>query len=95
MSNHEQLPSSADSPMQDLRVEIRKAADAIMRVMDNTEDGAPDPTTCAYIDGQLEKAIRYLASARAIVIRAAGWTCIDIEGEKCDSAETGETGGEA
>lgn len=47
---------------------LRMVKDAISRAEDNLADGQLSPASCAYIDGQLSKAIGWLASCRAIVV---------------------------
>ena len=57
-----------NSPANKLASKLMMVKDAIRRAEDNLGDGQMSPASCAYIDGQLAKAIGWLASARAIAI---------------------------
>lgn len=57
-----------NSPAYKLYMAIYKAKDAISRAEDNFADNHLSPASCAYIDGQLARAIGNLASARAIAV---------------------------
>lgn len=53
-----------------MKHKLRMVRDALSRVDDNLEGHQLAPAACAYIDGQLARAISYLASARAVAITA-------------------------
>jgi hypothetical protein len=56
----------------DLACKLMKAQDAIERCGVDIPTGDITPARCAYIDTQLQKAIAWLASARAIVVIHGG-----------------------
>lgn len=56
------------TPSNKLLAKLAMVNDAIRRVHDNLGGEVLNPALCAYIDGQLAKAIGWLASARAIAI---------------------------
>lgn len=51
-----------------LNAKLMKVGDALHRIDGNLGGEVLSPMTCAYIDGQLAKAIGWLASCRAIVV---------------------------
>jgi len=51
-----------------LAAKLMMVEGALGRIHDNLGGEALTPVTCAYIDGQLAKAIGWLASCRAIVV---------------------------
>lgn len=79
MTANNRRPQIKSISLPELRKLIRLAQDAIDRAADNVAGVELPRTQCAYIDGQLARAITNLASARAIVINAGDLQPCDLD----------------